>query len=68
MSGMRIRPATEADVPLIRAFIEALADYERLRHECRATDEALRETLFGVQPGAEEHPRLCRCAGCRGAA
>ena len=53
MSDVRIRPATEADVPLIRAFIEALADYERLRHECRATHEALRETLFGAHPAAE---------------
>lgn len=53
MSGVRIRPATEADVPLIRAFIEALAAYERLRHACVATDDALRETLFGAAPAAE---------------
>ncbi|MBL0171124.1 MAG: GNAT family N-acetyltransferase [Gemmatimonadaceae bacterium] len=48
-----LRPATEADVPLIRELIEGLADFERLRHECLATDEALRATLFGARPYAE---------------
>jgi GNAT superfamily N-acetyltransferase len=53
VSSVRIRPAVEADVPLVRAFIEALAEYERLRHACVATDDALRETLFGPAPVAE---------------
>ena len=48
-----IRSATEADLPLILELIEGLADYERLRHECRATIPLLRESLFGAQPSAE---------------
>ena len=50
---IRIRPATPNDVPLIRELIEGLAEYEQLRHECVATDDALRDTLFGVKPFAE---------------
>jgi hypothetical protein len=37
---LEIRPATEADVPLILTFIRELADYERLSHEVVATEEA----------------------------
>ena len=48
-----IRSATVHDVPLIRELIEGLADYERLRHECIATDELLHATLFGARPSAE---------------
>lgn len=48
-----IRSAQPADVPLIRELIEGLAEYERLRHECVATDERLRSTLFGERPYAE---------------
>lgn len=48
-----IRSATPADVPLIRSLIEGLADYERLRHECIATDALLQEALFGARPYAE---------------
>ena len=33
-----LRAATRADVPVIRELIEGLADYEKLRHECIATD------------------------------
>ncbi|MBY0491927.1 MAG: GNAT family N-acetyltransferase [Gemmatimonadaceae bacterium] len=51
--SLHLRPATEADVPVIRELIEGLADYERLRHECIATDALLRETLFGPRPYAE---------------
>ena len=48
-----ITPATEADVPVILAFIRELADYERLAHQCVATEAGLRETLFGARPYAE---------------
>ena len=48
-----IRPAGPHDVSLIRELIEGLADYERLRHECVATDERLLATLFGPRPSAE---------------
>lgn len=40
-------------MPVIRALIEGLAEYERLRHECVATDERLAATLFGPHPAAE---------------
>jgi len=51
--SVTIRPATVADVPLIRALIAELAAYERLAHEAVATDDALRATLFGARPAAE---------------
>lgn len=50
---MIIRPAVEADVPLILRFIRELADYERLLHEVVATEDRLRATLFGARPAAE---------------
>ena len=50
---LSLRPATVADVPLVLTFIRDLAEYERLAHEVVATEELLRETLFGVRPGAE---------------
>lgn len=49
----RIRFATETDVPLILRFIRELADYERLAHEVVATEQSLRETLFGSRRHAE---------------
>lgn len=48
-----IRPATAADVPAILRLIRALAEYEKLLHEAVATEDDLRETLFGPTPGAE---------------
>jgi GNAT superfamily N-acetyltransferase len=48
-----ITPATEADLPVILGFIEGLADYERLRHECGATIDKRRQTLFTGPPAAE---------------
>ena len=50
---LEIRPATEADVPLILSFIRELAHYERLSHEVVATEEALRHSLFGGRKFAE---------------
>lgn len=50
---MRIRAATEDDVPLVHRFIRELAEYERLEHEVVATEDHLRETLFGQRPYAE---------------
>ena len=50
---LEIRRATEADVPLIHTFIRELADYERLSHEVGATEEALRDSLFGDRRYAE---------------
>lgn len=48
-----LRPATETDVPLILQFIRDLAEYERLSDACVATEEAVRETLFGERRYAE---------------
>ena len=48
-----IKSATSADVPLILSFIKKLAVYERLEHEAVATEEILRETLFGERREAE---------------
>ena len=50
---MTLRPATIDDVPQILAFIRALAEYERLLHEVVATEEGLRQALFGPRPYAE---------------
>jgi GNAT superfamily N-acetyltransferase len=53
MPALHIRPATADEVPLVLDFIRALAEYERLPHECVATEAKLRETLFGPRPYAE---------------
>jgi GNAT superfamily N-acetyltransferase len=50
---IRIQPATPADVPIILQLIRELAEFERLVHEVQATEEQLREQLFGPHPGAE---------------
>jgi len=50
---LKIRAATEADVPVILSFIRQLAEYERLSHEAIMTEEILRESLFGPRPFAE---------------
>ncbi|MGA2584671.1 MAG: GNAT family N-acetyltransferase [Tepidisphaeraceae bacterium] len=48
-----IHPATPADVPVILNFIRKLAEYEKLSHQMQATEELLREHLFGPRPAAE---------------
>lgn len=48
-----LRAATPADVPVILDCIRGLAEYEKLPHEVVATEELLRETLFGARPAAE---------------
>jgi GNAT superfamily N-acetyltransferase len=53
VTEIRVRAASEADVPLIFAFIRELAEYERLSHEVVATEDSLREWLFGERPVAE---------------
>jgi len=47
-----IRAATEDDVAEIRALIRELAAYERAAEQARATEEQLREALFGEPPAA----------------
>ena len=48
-----LRTATETDVPAILSLIQALAEYERMRDDCVATEAKLRATLFGPSPKAE---------------
>lgn len=48
-----IRFAQAADTPVILGFIRALAAYEKLEQDCVATEESLRESLFGPRPYAE---------------
>ncbi|WRZ13299.1 GNAT family N-acetyltransferase [Streptomyces sp. NBC_00341] len=50
-----IRTATAADVPAIHAMVRELADYEKALHEANATEEQLREALFGERPAAFAH-------------
>lgn len=49
----RIRPAVEADAPLVLALIRELAEYERLAGEVTATEADIRDALFGPAPSAE---------------
>ena len=43
---LTLRPARRTDVPVILAFIRALATYEKLLDECEATAGQLERTLF----------------------
>ena len=53
MTRLRVEKATGGDVPLILRFIKELAEYEKMLHGVTATEESLRETLFGPSPSAE---------------
>lgn len=48
-----IKHATVSDVPLILSFIKELAEYEKLLNEVVATEDILKETLFGEKAHAE---------------
>src|SRR5271154_5453954 len=50
---VKIVPATERDIPLVLSFIRKLAEYEKLSHQVVATEELLREGLFGARRVAE---------------
>lgn len=51
--AIAIRSATAADLPLILRFIRGLAEYENLLDQVVATEDTLRQSLFGPQPAAE---------------
>ncbi len=51
--GVEIRTASPDDVGLILSFIRELAEYEKLDHEVVASEQDLRETLFGDRTVAE---------------
>lgn len=55
---LSIRPASLEDVATIKDMIWGLAEYERLAHECHATEEQLRKSLFG-------EPRYAECVIAR---
>src|SRR3990167_7125247 len=48
-----IKTAGIEDVPFILNFIKELAGYEKLAHEVVATEDLLKETLFGGRANAE---------------
>lgn len=49
----RVRAAERDDVPFIVECIRALADYEKLSHECAPDAVRLSEHLFGERPYVE---------------
>ncbi|MGW7455330.1 N-acetyltransferase family protein [Streptomyces sp. NPDC054787] len=50
-----IRSAVVTDVPVLHAMIRELAEYEKVPHEARASEEQLREALFGERPAVFAH-------------
>ncbi len=50
---IHIRAANTDDVGTIFGFIQQLAEYEQLAHEVVASEELLRNNLFGERPYAE---------------
>ncbi len=53
MSGpTRTRPAVEADLPVVLALVHELAAYEREPDAVEATEDDLRQALFGERPVA----------------
>jgi GNAT superfamily N-acetyltransferase len=60
MKELTIRPAVEADVPVILDLIRGLAEYERALDKVTCDEARLRESLFGEKPDAEV---LIACVG-----
>jgi GNAT superfamily N-acetyltransferase len=53
MADIKIVNATEQDVAVILELIRGLAEYEKLLDAVVATEDRLRDTLFGARPAAE---------------
>lgn len=51
--NVTIRPAREDETHLILRFVRELARYERLEDQVSATEEGLRDALFGMRRYAE---------------
>ena len=51
--SFEIRDADVADVPIIMQLIRDLATYERAPNDVIATEQDLREVLFGAEPAAK---------------
>jgi GNAT superfamily N-acetyltransferase len=49
---VRVRAARERDVATLLELFAALAEYEHLTHELRATEQGLASALFGERPAA----------------
>jgi GNAT superfamily N-acetyltransferase len=47
--SLSIRPARPGDAALVLQFVRELADYEKLLHECDATEAMIDEALFAPQ-------------------
>jgi GNAT superfamily N-acetyltransferase len=50
--GVTVRPAVPEDLSAVMGFIRDLATYERLAHECVATEAQIGAALFGSPPRA----------------
>jgi GNAT superfamily N-acetyltransferase len=50
---LTIRAATIADTGVLLELIRGLAEYEHLTHLVSATEDTLKDALFGSRPGAE---------------
>ncbi len=50
VSDIAFRDAVPGDEALVMGFVRALAEYERLAHEVRATEADFAEALFGPKP------------------
>lgn len=55
--NLELRPPTTDEAHLVVGFIQELADYERLSHECVITEEDVKNAIFREKPYAE-----CRLA------
>ena len=53
MPTLRITPAETQHVPLILSLVRELAEFERLLDQVTASEEQLRDSLFGERPYAE---------------
>ena len=53
MQDIKVQFANESDLSCIKKFILDLAEYEKLSHTVKLTDENLRENLFGKHKFAE---------------
>jgi GNAT superfamily N-acetyltransferase len=52
-ADLQIRPAQDADAPLVLDFIRKLAEYGDISSEATVTEADLRAALFGPRPVAE---------------
>jgi GNAT superfamily N-acetyltransferase len=52
MRNLTIRPAAPGDTGLILEFIRELAEYEKLAHQVKATEDDVRALLFDPAPRA----------------